>query len=145
MNERTLQTARRHALRWILAVLIAGLAAACGPVQRVQSFSCGQRRLALSSAFYEQAKDKLALHYRQRVDSALADAYHASQDSVLMARATRNCIDFDEVIRRQAIDLIKTNLLFQTLVASNMRDQDPGVVIDLYGAQYREIFKNDIR
>ena len=114
-------------------------------VQYSQSLTCGERRIALSNAFYEQAKDKLALHFRQRVDSALTDAYHASQDSVLMAKATRNCGDFDEVIRRQAIDLIKSNLLFQTLVASSMRDQDPGVVIDLYGPQYREIFKNDIR
>lgn len=145
MNERTLHWLRRHARQGVLALAIAGLAAACAPAQRVQSFSCGQRRIALSSAFYDQARDMLALHYRQRVDSALTDAFHASQDSVLMARATRNCIDFDEVIRRQALDLIKANLLFQSLVASNMRDQDPGVVIDLYGAQYREIFKNDIR
>ena len=45
----------------------------------------------------------------------------------------------------QAIDLIRTNLLFQKLVVSNMRDQDPGVVVDLYGNEYREIFKNDIQ
>ena len=145
MNDRTLHSVRSHVLGGVLALALAGLAAACAPAERVQSFSCGQRRIALSSAFYDQARDMLALHFRQRVDSALTDAYHASQDSVLMARATRNCIDFDEVIRRQAIDLIKTNLLFQSLVASSMRDQDPGVVIDLYGAQYREIFKNDIR
>ena len=48
-------------------------------------------------------------------------------------------------MRRQAIHLIRTNLLFQKLVVSNMRDQDPGVVVDLYGNQYREIFKNDIQ
>ena len=62
-----------------------------------------------------------------------------------LARATRGCPDFDELIRRQAVELIKANLLFQRLVVSNMRDQDPGVVADLYGSQYREIFKNDIR
>jgi hypothetical protein len=145
MNERRTHSAGSLALRWALLALIAALAAACAPTQRSTGLTCGQRRIALSDAFYTQAKDKLALHFRQRVDSALSEAYHASQDSVLLARASRNCEDFDEVIRRQAIDLIKTNLLFQQLVASNMRDQDPGVVIDLYGAQYREIFKNDIR
>ncbi len=49
------------------------------------------------------------------------------------------------MVRRQAIDLIKSNLLFQKLVTSNMRDQDPGVVVDLYGHRYREIFKSDIQ
>ncbi len=38
-----------------------------------------------------------------------------------------------------------SNRLFQKLVVSNMRDQDPGVVVGLYGEEYREIFKNDIR
>jgi hypothetical protein len=128
-----------------LALLSALALLGCAPAQRVQGAACGGRRLELSVAFYEQAKDKLALYYRQRVDSALADAFHASQDSALLARATRNCSDFDEVVRRQAIDMIKTNILFQRLVVSNMRDQDPGVVVDLYGPQYREIFKNDIR
>jgi len=145
MIERIVQRTRRHLLQGVLVLLAAALAGACAPTQRVQGLTCGERRIALSNAFYVQAKNQLALHFRQRVDSALTDAYHTSQDSVLMAKATRDCIDFDGVIRRQAIDLIKSNLLFQTLVASSMRDQDPGVVIDLYGPQYREIFKNDIR
>jgi hypothetical protein len=128
------------------AVLLAGLVAAgCVPRRQYGDFTCGARRLQLSAGYLDQAKEKLALHFRRRVDSALAEAFHASQDSVLLARATRNCPDFDEAIRRQAIDLIKTNLLFQKLVVSNMRDQDPGVVIDLYGSEYRDIFKNDIR
>ena len=145
MDKRMHDRARRRALPAGALLLAALLAAACAPAQRVEGIRCGERRLELAASFYEQARGKLALHFQQRVDSSLADAFHASQDSVLLARATRNCVDFDEVVRRQAINLIKTNLLFQRLVVSNMRDQDPGVVIDLYGAEYRDIFKNDIR
>jgi hypothetical protein len=148
MKPRTFRPARARlpAALPLAALLLAALAlAACAPSQRVSAYRCGERRLELSATFYEQAKTKLALYFRQRVDSALTDSYHASQDSVLMARATQNCLDFDEVIRRQAINMVKTNLLFQKLVVSNMRDQDPSVVIDLYGGEYRDIFKNDIR
>jgi hypothetical protein len=141
----TFRRATRAALHAGLALLALLLIAACAPPQRYNGYNCGARRMALAATYYEQAKDKLALHFRQRVDSALSDAYNASQDSVLLARATRSCDDFDEAMRRAAIDLIKTNLLFQKLVVSNMRDQDPGVVIDLYGSKYRDIFKNDIR
>lgn len=128
-----------------LLLLGAGVLAGCVPVAPYGYVSCGTHRLRLSEQYYEEAKKKLALHFKQRVDTALSDAYHDSQNAVLLARATRNCDDFDEAIRSQAINLIKTNLIFQKLVMSNMRDQDPGVVIDLYGPQYREIFKNDIR
>lgn len=147
MSERTQHARRvRPALLVLPAVLALVLAlGACAPTEPRPAFSCGARRLELASAYYDLAREKLALHYRRRVDQALAEAYHASQDAVLLARATRNCIDFDEVVRRQAIDLIKSNLLFQKLVVSNMRDQDPGVVIDLYGSRYREIFKSDIQ
>lgn len=145
MRQTTNQRPWRWACAGLLLLLAAVTAAACAPTRRAAGPPCGERRLELAAAFYDQAKAQLALHYKQRTDAALSDAYYASQDAILLARATRNCIDFDEVIRRQAIDLIKTNLLFQKLVVSNMRDQDPGVVIDLYGEEYREIFKNDIR
>lgn len=128
------------ALLAVTALFLAGCNA-----QRVVLEPCGDRRIDLSMAMFEQAKEKLALHFKQRVDTALSESYQASQDSVLLARATRNCHDFDAVVRRQAIDLIKSNLLFQKLITSNMRDQDPGVVVDLYGARYRDIFKNDIQ
>lgn len=130
----------------VAALLLSAVAlGACTPVSQYTYVTCGQRRLQQSERYYEEAKEKLAKHFELRVDTALSDAYHDSQNSVLLARATRSCDDFDESIRRQAINLIKTNLIFQKLVVSNMRDQDPGVVIDLYGQEYREIFKNDIR
>ena len=135
---------RRVGMGLVLLAVTALLLAGCG-VKRVVLPACSDRRIDLSMAMFDQAKDKLALHFQQRVDSALSESYQASQDSVLLARATRNCHDFDAVVRRQAIDLIKSNLLFQKLITSNMRDQDPGVVVDLYGPRYREIFRNDIR
>jgi len=136
-------------MRWgpLLAALalLVGVGSGCtSSAERLQA-ACGGRRLQAAVRKYDQAKEKLAEHFRQRADETLTDAYHASEDSVALARATRGCPDFDTLIRRQAIDLIKANLLFQKLVLSNMRDQDPGVVADLYGSQYREIFKNDIR
>ncbi len=135
---------QRAGIGFALLALSAMLLAGCGG-QRVVLEACSDRRIDLSMAMFEQAKDKLALHFQQRVDTALSESYQASQDSVLLARATRNCHDFDAVVRRQAIDLIKSNLLFQKLITSNMRDQDPGVVVDLYGARYREIFRSDIQ
>lgn len=132
--------------RWVWLLLPAALLAlsACTGT-RVQPVFCAEKRLNLALDLYDKAREQLAIHYRQRSDSTLGTAFRASQDAVILARSSRNCLDFDEVTRRQAIDLIRTNLLFQKLVVSNMRDQDPGVVIDLYGARYREIFKNDIQ
>lgn len=133
--------------RWVLpiAILASLILAGCGGGRTREPVFCGDRRIELALAAYDQAREHLSIHYRNRSDSSLGSAYRSSQDSVFLARATRSCYDFDEVMRRQAINLIKTNLLFQKLVASNMRDQDPGVVIDLYGPRYREIFKNDIQ
>ena len=130
---------------WLMVLAVMALFLAGCSAKRVVLQACSERRIDLSIAMFEQAKEKLALHFQQRVDTALSESYQASRDSVLLARATRNCHDFDGVVRRQAIDLIKSNLLFQKLITSNMRDQDPGVVVDLYGSRYRDIFKNDIR
>ena len=135
------------AVRWVLpAALVAGLllAGCVGARTRAPVF-CGERRMDQALLAYDQAKEHLAIHYQNRSDSSLGLAYRASQDAIFLARASRNCYDFDQVMRRQAINLIKTNLLLQKLVVSNMRDQDPSVVIDLYGPRYREIFKNDIQ
>ncbi len=125
-------------------LLAALVLAGCGGQIAPPEF-CAERRISLAMDMFDRAKEHLAIHYKQRTDSNLGVAYRASQDAVTLARASRRCRDFDLVIRRQAIDLIRTNQLFQKLVVSNMRDQDPGVVIDIYGPQYREIFKNDIQ
>ena len=115
--------------------------------QRVAAPSqfCAYRRVDLAYDLYDKARVDLAVHFKTRNDNALGASYQSSQDSSFMARATRSCLDFDEVVRRQAIDLIRANILLQKLLVSNMRDQDPGVVVDLYGEQYREIFKTDIQ
>ena len=128
-----------------LGVAIATLAACSPQSSRVSRASCAEDRIELASNLYNQARQQLTRHFRERVDTALGRAYQSSKDSVQVARASRSCEDFDRVIRRQALDLIRANLLFQRLVISNMRDQDPSVVIDLYGDGYREIFKSDIQ
>ncbi|MDH4247390.1 MAG: hypothetical protein OEW39_06210 [Deltaproteobacteria bacterium] len=113
--------------------------------QRVKYQTCSDERLALAFALYGKARDELALHYRQRMDSALENAYQASVDSMLVARTVRNCDDFNTLIKRDALNLIRVNRLFQILVTSNMRDQDPGVVVGFFGEDYRDVFPNDIR
>lgn len=129
----------------LTALLLATMVLAGCAVQSSQPVFCAEKRINLAMEMFDRAKEQLAVHYKQRTDSTLGSAYRASQDAVTLARASRRCRDFDRVIRRQALDLIRTNLLFQKLVVSNMRDQDPGVVIDIYGPGYREIFKNDIQ
>ena len=147
MNEQDGSTSRLPVL--VMALLLALLLlvlAACGPaVRRRASNVCAYRRVAVAYDLYDQAKGQLTRHYQVRTDTALGRSYQHSRDSVLLARASRGCTDFDEIVRRQAIDLIRANLLLQRLLVSNMRDQDPSVVIDLYGEEYREIFKNDIQ
>ena len=106
--------------------------------------SCADPRLDLASSLYEEAKDQFAVHFQQRRFTALNVAYRSSKDAVLVARSTRGCYDFDVVTRRRALSLIRSNLLFQKLVLSNMRDQDPEVVVGLFGEMYQDIFKNDI-
>jgi hypothetical protein len=137
---------RRRGAGGILTVLLLAtlVLAGCAGKSALPVF-CAEQRINLAMDMFDRAKEHLAIHYQQRTDSTLGLAYRASQDAVTLARASRRCRDFDRVLRRQAINLIRTNLLFQKLVVSNMRDQDPGVVIDIYGPGYREIFKNDIQ
>ena len=135
-----------------LGVLVAGaLVLASGCVTdpyagaRVQYQTCSDERLALAYALYSKARDELALHYRQRTDASLGNAYQASVDSMLVARTARNCDDFNTLVKRDAINLIRVNRLFQVLVVTNLRDQDPGVVAGVFGDDYRDVFPNDIR
>lgn len=140
--------ARRAALLPLAAaLLLVPVLSACTLAQfeRRPVESCTQRRLGVAYALYDEAKRQLTRHYEQRNDLALEFAYHASRDSMSAARTIRTCYDFDTVAKEQAVDLIRSNMLFQKLVVSNMRDQDPSVVIGLYGERYREIFKSDIR
>jgi hypothetical protein len=143
MNLRKRPPARTR-LTWTLGLLLALAVAGCAPARPVDGLACATRRLEVARSLYESARTGLARYFRQREDFALTEAYLASQDAAVLARATRGCWDFDELSRRQAIDLIKASLLFQKLVVSNMRDQDPGVVVDLYGREYREIFRSDL-
>jgi hypothetical protein len=143
MNLRKRPPARTR-LTWTLGLLVALVAAGCAPAGQAGGQVCAARRLEVSRSLYEVAREGMARYFRQREDFALTEAYLASQDATVLARASRGCWDFDELSRRQAIDLIKANLLFQKLVVANMRDQDPGVVIDLYGREYREIFRSDL-
>ncbi|MDH5752520.1 MAG: hypothetical protein OEZ59_08895 [Deltaproteobacteria bacterium] len=142
-NGRLGRMAAGMALLMILAML-----AGCTPQQLIRQGpgqTCAEERMSLAYALYNEARGQLAQHFRTRTESSLEKAFQASVDSSLLARTARNCESFDLLIKREAINLIRINRLFQTLVISNMRDQDPGVVAGLYGDEYREIFRNDIR
>lgn len=123
----------------LLAVGLSGCAGLLGD-RAVMRRDCAPRRLDLAEALYQDARDQLATHFRQRDEIALQRAYHLSQDAESLARSSSGCVDFDAAARQQAINLIRANRLFQKLAISTMPDQDPGVVIGLLGEQYYDIF-----
>ena len=128
----------------VLGLLVL-LGACSGDNMRTKPVTCARARLSLASSMFDEARAQLVSHYTWRTEVSLAYAYHASRDSMFIARSTRSCYDFSQEVKRDAVELIRINRVFQTLVMSNMRDQDPGVVAGLLGDQYREVFKNDIR
>lgn len=133
---------------WIWGLLLVGLLVLQGcAADRLNTVrrSCAKDRMLLAYELQNEAKAQLAFYFKQRSESNLSYAYHASKDSMLVARSVRSCFDFNRNVKREALDIIRINRLMQKLVVSNMRDQDPGMVAGLFGDQYREIFKNDIR
>lgn len=106
--------------------------------------ACADRRLQAAVISYEDAKSEFAEHFKGRSDVALVYAFHASQDSERLARALGQCFDFDANHRTAGIELIRSNQILQTLIVTNLRDSDPGVVIALFGEDYRDFIKNDI-
>ena len=127
-----------------LLVFLAGCAGQFGPAEG-ESMECAQRRINAAIISFEDAKGQFAEHFKVRSDTTLVFAFQASVDSVRLARSVRNCFDFRREHRNSAVHLIASNRALQGLIMKNFRDADPQTAIGLFGDEYREIFKNDIR
>ena len=130
-----------------LAVLLAflgGCAGQFGPAEG-EVTECADRRITAAIISFEDAKGQFAEHFKVRSDTALVFAFQASVDSVRLARSVRKCFDFERGHRTSALHLIASNRALQGLIRKNFRDADAQTAIGLFGDQYREIFKNDIR
>ncbi len=127
-----------------LAVIL--LTAACSREQILLGtqplVSCSQRRLEYSAALFGEARTQMARHYRERSAVSLHNAYYMSSDAIQMARSTRTCPDFNEVVKGQALNLIRTSRLLRILAVTNMRDPDPMVSMTLLQDRYADLFVN---
>ncbi|MBI4081665.1 MAG: hypothetical protein HY423_03550 [Candidatus Lambdaproteobacteria bacterium] len=141
--------AGRHG-RWrpalSLALLAAGLGA-CAPqfYQQPTAQGCVRPRLEAAAQLFDESKQQLAQFFKQRFEGQLLNALHASNDAMRIARSTQRCFDFDDTAKEQALQLILSARLLNILVFTNLRDDDPGVMVGLYRERYREIIKNDIQ
>ena len=127
-----------------LLVFLTGCAAQFGPAEG-EATECAGRRIDAAIISFEDAKGQFAEHFKVRSDTALVFAFQASVDSVRLARSVRKCFDFEMGHRTFALNLIASNRALQGLIRKNFRDADAQIAIGLFGDEYREIFKNDIR
>lgn len=127
-----------------LLAFLAGCAGQFGPADG-EATVCADRRINAAIISFEDAKGQFAEHFKVRSDTALVFAFQASVDSIRLARSVRRCFDFEREHRTSALNLIASNRALQGLIRKNFRDADAQIAIGLFGDQYREIFKNDIR
>ncbi len=110
----------------------------------LEEFSCSKRRLDVASGMYDEAKEMLRIHFKERHNSSLVIAYYLSQDAEALSKSIRRCFDFSDISRERAISLIRANRIFRRVLVVNMRDTDPYVMISILGSQYDTVFKSDI-
>jgi len=106
--------------------------------------SCSNRRLNLSAALYEEAKDFLTTHYQERDHLSLLYAYYASVDAEELTRTIRFCDDFSSLMKERGTELIRATRALRKAALLNMRDGDPMVLVQLLGRKYDGVFKSDI-
>lgn len=109
-----------------------------------QPVSCSTRRLNLSAALYEEAKDFLTVHYKERDNLSLLYAYYASVDAEQLTRTIQYCDDFTPTMKQRGTDMIRAARTLRKAALLNMRDGDPMVLVQLLGRKYDEVFKSDI-
>ena len=107
--------------------------------------TCSKRRLDVAAGLYDQAKQFLEVHLRERDNRSLLYAYYASLDAEELTRTIRLCFDFTSEARERGTDLIRANRILRRVVVVNMRDPDPMVMLHLLGPKYDEVFKTDIQ
>jgi len=111
--------------------------------QEQPRIGCVQQRLGNASRLYGEARHQLSRYFKERNVGALHNAYYFSSDAILWARQTRRCPQgFDDAVKSQAVELIRTSRLLRQLAQSNMRDPDPEVAQTLLQERYSDIFMN---
>jgi hypothetical protein len=106
--------------------------------------SCSKRRMDIAASLYDQAKQFLDVHLRERDNLSLLYAYYASVDAEQLTRTIRLCDDFGGEARERGTNLIRATRILRRVVVVNMRDPDPMVMIHLLGTKYDDVFKTDI-
>jgi hypothetical protein len=139
--------AKRLALLAALALCGALLSSCLDQLELAQQepVSCTKRRLDVAAGLYDEAKQFLDVHLRERDNLSLLYAYYASLDAEELTRTIRLCDDFGGGARERGTDLIRATRILRRVVVVNMRDPDPMVMIHLLGTKYDDVFKKDIR
>ena len=106
---------------------------------------CANPRIDLAFSLFDEAKLELATHYEDRDPNHLLDAYHLAGDSMSMARSVKKCRDRNITHFYAMKNLREKNRSLQRVVRLNMRDEDPGTLIDIYRDQYDKVMPNDIK
>lgn len=106
--------------------------------------SCSTRRLNLSASLYEEAKEFLSIHYKERDNLSLLYAYYASVDAEQLTRTIQYCDDFSPGMKQRGTDMIRAARTLRKAALLNMRDGDPMVLVQVLGRKYDEVFKSDI-
>ena len=106
--------------------------------------SCSTRRLNVAASLYEEAKEFLTSHFKERDHLSLLYAYYATVDAEELTRSIRSCPDFNAVTKERGTDLIRAARVLRKAAMLNMRDTDPAVLVQVLGRKYDDVFKNDI-
>jgi hypothetical protein len=106
--------------------------------------SCSNRRLNVAASLYEEAKDYLTSHFKERDHLSPLYAYYASVDAEELTRTIRFCDDFNDVAKERGANLIRAARVLRRVILLNMRDPDPMVMMHVLGGEYEEVFKSDI-
>jgi hypothetical protein len=127
-----------------LAALGVWLAAGCSgqPAAAVRKpiASCSQFRLDSAQRLFLAARSNLVRYYKERGLATLNAAYGIAGDAILVARSTRNCDDFDERVRADALNLVRAGRQLRIVAYSTMRDPGAQTLATLLQEQYGEAF-----
>ena len=114
-------------------------------LRQQQPVSCSESRLLVAAALFEESKEFVLQHFKERDNSSLLFAYYSSKDAEELTKSIRDCDDFDREFKSRGTELIRATRVLRRVVVLNMRDPDPAVMIQLLGPNHDGDFKNDIR
>ncbi|MDH4224902.1 MAG: hypothetical protein OEW12_04585 [Deltaproteobacteria bacterium] len=129
-----------------LVLLVVWLLAACSEMnyQPVETYSCALNRLSRAEGYFVQAKEEMMLFYKQRNDGPLLRAFFLASDAEALALSLKRCPDL-QPYKRQGLNLISASKALRRVALMNMRDEDPWLATSVFGDEYRDIFRYDIR